>query len=300
MSRDDRRSDEDMTEVWRTFKATGDEGLRNRLVERYHYLVRVIANRIAARLPRSIDVQDLRSAGVFGLIRAIENFDIARGTRFESYCATRVHGAILDELRAQDWVPRLVRNRAETYRRALGELRTALDREPSTRELAIHLGTADEEVDALRRESTFATVFTLSREEDSSGDHQDVRKLDVLVDRDSEVPFDEMVTRDLAASLSKHLSQAERTVVALYYFDNLTMREIGQVLRISESRVCQIHGKLLKKLHDRIEGIARPAAKAVAATPPPAPMPMPMPAPMPERPRIPIPFVPPLPGPATA
>jgi RNA polymerase sigma factor for flagellar operon FliA len=274
MNRDDRRSDEDMTEVWRDFKSTGDEALRNRLVERYHYLVRVIANRIAARLPRSIDVQDLRSAGVFGLIRAIENFDIARGTRFESYCATRVHGAILDELRAQDWVPRLVRNRADTYRTALGDLRTALDREPSTRELAIHLGTTDEEVDALRRESNFATVFTLSRDDDSSEDSHQIRKLDVLVDRDSAVPFDEMETRDLAASLARHLSQAERTVVALYYFDGLTMKEIGQVLRISESRVCQIHGKLLRKLHDRLEGLPRTAPRApapAAAPPPPAP-----------------------------
>src|SRR5262245_7038198 len=135
MSRDERRSDEDMTEVWRAFKTTGDEALRNRLIERYHYLVRVIANRIAGRLPRSIDVQDLRSAGAFGLIRAIENFDVTRGTRFESYCATRVHGAILDELRAQDWVPRLVRNRSDQYKRAWESLRTHLDRDPSTREL---------------------------------------------------------------------------------------------------------------------------------------------------------------------
>ncbi|MHC5010260.1 MAG: sigma factor, partial [Planctomycetota bacterium] len=102
----------DMTPVWVEFKKTGDQTLRNRLIEHYLYLVKVIGNRIAARLPRSIDVQDLRSAGVFGLMRAIENFDLSRGTPFESYCATRVRGAILDELRSQDWVPRLVRNRA--------------------------------------------------------------------------------------------------------------------------------------------------------------------------------------------
>ena len=115
----------DMSAVWEEFKQTGDNGLRNRLVEHYHYLVKLISNRIACRLPRSIDVQDLRSAGVFGLMRAIENFDLARGTPFESYCATRVRGAILDELRAQDWVPRLVRNRASTFNTAVGELRRA-------------------------------------------------------------------------------------------------------------------------------------------------------------------------------
>ena len=135
MNAEARRADDDFTEVWAEFKRSGDQGLRNRLIERYFYLVKVIGNRIAARLPRSIDVQDLRSAGVFGLIRAIENFDITRGTRFESYCATRVHGAILDELRAQDWVPRLVRNRADKYRKALSALKQRLGRDPSTREV---------------------------------------------------------------------------------------------------------------------------------------------------------------------
>ena len=250
------REDDEISEVWREFKSTADGHLRNRLIERYLYLVKVIANRIAARLPRSIDVQDLRSAGVFGLIRAIENFDTSRGTRFESYCATRVHGAILDELRAQDWVPRLVRNRADIYRTAFTALRANLDRDPSTRELAVHLGLPDAEIETLRRESNLTTVFTLAREDESNDEPGQVRKLDVLVDRDSEVPFDDLVTRDLAASLSKQLSQAERTVVALYYNDALTMKEIGRVMRISESRVCQIHTKLLKKLKDHLDGIA--------------------------------------------
>ena len=259
------REDDEISEVWREFKSTADGALRNRLIERYLYLVKVIANRISARLPRSIDVQDLRSAGVFGLIRAIENFDTTRGTRFESYCATRVHGAILDELRAQDWVPRLVRNRAGTYKSAFTALRSNLDRDPSTRELAVHLGLPDDEIETLRRESNLTTVFTLAREDESNDESGQVRKLDVLVDRDSEVPFDELVTRDLAASLSKQLSQAERTVVALYYNDALTMKEIGRVMRISESRVCQIHTKLLKKLKEHLDGISNgtpsPAAR---------------------------------------
>jgi RNA polymerase sigma factor for flagellar operon FliA len=263
------RDEEEVSLVWTEFKRSGDGTLRNQLIERYLYLVKVIANRIAARLPRSIDVQDLRSAGVFGLIRAIENFDTSRGTRFESYCATRVHGAILDELRAQDWVPRLVRNRADVYRKAFFALRSSLDRDPSTRELAVHLGLPDEEVEVLRRESNLTTVYTLCREDESNDETGQVRKLDVLVDHDSEVPFDELVTRDLAASLSKQLTQAERTVVALYYNDALTMKEIGRVMRISESRVCQIHTKLLKKLKEHLDGIANgtpsPAARRAAA-----------------------------------
>ena len=266
MSLEPRRHDEDMTVVWEQFKRSGGQRLRDRLIERYLYLVKVIGNRVAARLPRSIDVQDLRSAGVFGLIRAIENFDISRGTRFESYCATRVHGAILDELRAQDWVPRLVRNRAGIYRTAFGELRARYDRDPSTRELAEHLKLPDDEVEVLRRESNMTTVYTLCREDEQNDDPHLLRKLDVLVDHQSQVPFDDLVTRDLAASLSKVLTQPERTVVALYYNDSLTMKEIGRVMRISESRVCQIHTKLLQKLKQHLDGIAE--GKPLAATKP--------------------------------
>jgi RNA polymerase sigma factor for flagellar operon FliA len=159
-------------------------------------------------------------------------------------------------LRAQDWVPRLVRNRADAYKRAWNALKTHLDRDPSTRELAIHLGTTDEEVEALRRESNLTTVFTLCREDENNDDPHVLRKLDVLVDHQSEVPFDELVTRDLAASFAKVLTEAERTVVALYYHESLTMKEIGRVMRISESRVCQIHTKTLKKLKDHLDGIA--------------------------------------------
>jgi RNA polymerase sigma factor for flagellar operon FliA len=264
MSVDVRRQDEDMTAVWAQFKRTGDGLLRNRLVERYLYLVKVISNRIAARLPRSIDVQDLRSAGIFGLIRAIENFDITRGTRFESYCATRVHGAILDELRAQDWVPRLVRNRSERYRRAFSELRGRLDRDPSQREVAEHLGMNDGDLEELRRESNLTAVYTLCREDETNEEPGSLRKLDVLVDQHSEVPFDELVTRDLAESLSKLLNRSERTVVALYYHEGLTMKEIGKVMRISESRVCQIHTKLLSRLKTHLDGISD-AGRAAAA-----------------------------------
>ena len=264
MSLEPRRHDEDMTLVWEQFKRSGGQRLRDRLIERYLYLVKVIGNRIAARLPRSIDVQDLRSAGVFGLIRAIENFDISRGTRFESYCATRVHGAILDELRSQEWVPRLVRNRAEQYRIAHDALRTQLDREPTAHELALHLGIPDEEAEALRRESHLTSVYTLSRDDESNDDPHLLRKLDVLVDHDSSAPFDEMVTKDLAASLAKVLTHVERTVVALYYNDRLTMKEIGRVLGISESRVCQIHTKLLQRLKSHLDRIGREGAPGAA------------------------------------
>jgi len=262
-----RRKGPDMTAIWQAYKASGDVELRNRLVETYHYLVKVIGNRIAARLPRSIDVEDLRSAGVFGLMRAIDNFDLERGTPFESYCATRVRGAILDELRAQDWVPRLVRNRASTYNTALTHLRKRLGREPSNHELAGYLRITTAEAEKLRRESNLTSVFTLCQQEEGEDDPRVLRRLDALMDREGEMPFDRLVARDLARALMETLSRGEATVIALYYQEGLTMKEIGRVMGISESRVCQIHTKTLKKLKAHLDdmGEQAPARRKPAA-----------------------------------
>jgi len=252
-----------MSQVWTAFKATGDTELRNQLVEAYHYLVKVIGNRIAARLPRSIDVQDLRSAGVFGLMRAIENYDLERGTPFESYCATRVRGAILDELRAQDWVPRLVRNRAAAYTKALNHLRKRMGREPSNHEMASYMDVTVAEAEKLRRDSHLTSVYTLCQQDDNDDDPRSLRKLDALMDRESELPFDKLLARDLSRALMRTLNKPEATVIALYYHEGLTMKEIGRVMGISESRVCQIHTKTLKKLKAHIDKLGeRTAPKA--------------------------------------
>lgn len=250
------RQGPDMSDVWTAYKRTGDPDLRNQLVEAYHYIVKMIGNRIAARLPRSIDVQDLRSAGVFGLMRAIDNFDLERGTPFESYCATRVRGAILDELRSQDWVPRLVRNRASLYRETLIKMQTELGRDPSDHELAARLKLPVREASKLRRESNLTSVYTLNQQDDRDDDPRMLRKLDALMDKGSEVPFDRMVAQDLATALVQVLSKPERTVIALYYKEGITMKEIGRVMGISESRVCQIHTKTLKKLKGYVDRIS--------------------------------------------
>ncbi|MDA1194391.1 MAG: FliA/WhiG family RNA polymerase sigma factor [Planctomycetota bacterium] len=261
-----------MHHIWRAFKGadTGTlrDDLRNELVGAYHYLVKVIGNRIAARLPRSIDVQDLRSAGVFGLMRAIENYDIERGTPFASYCATRVRGAILDELRAQDWVPRLVRNRAGTFNEAVLRLQKRLGRDPSNHEVGQVLRMGADEIEKLRRESNLVSVFTLNQAEGDDDDPQSLRKLDALMDRGSSQPFDSMVARDLTQAMMNSLARNERTVIALYYHEGLTMKEIGRVMRISESRVCQIHTKTLKKLKEQIDAINQGEPAETPPTPP--------------------------------
>jgi RNA polymerase sigma factor for flagellar operon FliA len=188
-------------------------------------------------------------------MRAIENFDLARGTPFESYCATRVRGAILDELRAQDWVPRLVRNRASTYNTALTHLRKRLGREPSNHEMAGYLEITTAEAEKLRRESNLTSVYTLCQQDDGDDDPRVLRRLDALMDRESEMPFDKLVARDLARALMGTLLKNEGTVIALYYHEGLTMKEIGRVMGISESRVCQIHTKTLKKLKAHLDAL---------------------------------------------
>jgi RNA polymerase sigma factor for flagellar operon FliA len=235
-----------MTPVWRAYKQTGDLRLRNQLVEQYLYLVKVIGNRIAARLPRSIDVQDLRSAGVFGLMRAIENFDLERGTPFESYCATRV------------------RNRSSLYNDALATLRSQLGRDPDLQEIADRLDLTLPEAAKLQRESNLVSVFNLSPQDEREDDSHVLRRLDILMDKDSEVPFERMVAHDLARALEGVLVGPERTVIALYYHESLTMKEIGRVMGISESRVCQIHTKTLKKLKRIIDEITNATRRRLA------------------------------------
>jgi len=254
-----------MTEVWREFKRTGALALRNRLVEHYLYLVTIMGNRVAARLPRSIDVQDLRSAGVFGLMRAVENYDLSRGTPFESYCAMRVRGAILDELRAQDWVPRLVRSRASRYREALEGLRRELGREPTLHEAAARLDMGLDETEKLRREANLTTVFNLTPQDDRDDDARTLHRLDILMDKGSEVPFEKLVACDLAYALESALVGPERTVIALYYHEGLTMKEIGRVMGISESRVCQIHTKTLKRLRIFLYELTNETRRCMAA-----------------------------------
>ncbi|MEZ6006482.1 MAG: FliA/WhiG family RNA polymerase sigma factor [Planctomycetota bacterium] len=253
--------------VWEAYRASGDLDLRNQLVEAYYYLVRLMANRVAARLPRSIDVQDLRSAGGFGLIRAVEQFDIHNGTPFESYGALRVRGAILDALRAQDWVPRLVRNRASTWRTTVDGLRAELDREPMDHEVGERMGMTRAEAATLRRESNLTAVFTLSPQEESEDDPRMLRRLDALVDRGSEMPLEHLVAGDLARAIVRVLSRAEQTVIALYYEEGLTMKEIGHVMGISESRVCQIHTKCLRTLKEHLDEAGHGDVVPLAPTP---------------------------------
>lgn len=241
--------------LWDEFRRTGDSELRNRLVEKYLYIVKYVSDKLQQRLPRSIPTEDIRSAGSYGLIRAVENFDHNRGTRFESYCATRVRGAILDELRARDWVPRMIRNNTSKMNSAREEMTREMGREPTAAELAERLEVSREKVQAMIRESNFVSMFTFSRceEEAQRGDVED--RMLIYEDKNSEAPFERIFLKDLSDHLMKSLSHREKMVILLYYVEDLSMKEIGKILSISESRVSQIRTTTLTKLRTKVEEV---------------------------------------------
>jgi RNA polymerase sigma factor for flagellar operon FliA len=245
----------DNTRLWDEFRETGDVEIRNRLVEKYLYIVRYVSDKLQQKLPRSIQAEDIRSAASYGLIRAVENFDHKRGTRFETYCATRVKGAILDELRARDWVPRMIRNNTSRMNICREEFEREVGREPTPGELAERLEVSREKVESMIRESNFISMFSFSRceEEAQRGDAEE-RSL-IYEDKTSEAPFERIFLKDLSDHLMTALTHREKMVILLYYVEDLSMKEIGKILNISESRVSQIRTTTLTKLRAKVEEV---------------------------------------------
>lgn len=244
----------DLSALWRRYKNSGDADARNLLIEAYLPLVKYIAERLASRLPRNVAVEDLASAGIFGLIDAIDGFDMSRDVKFETYCSTRVKGAILDELRTLDWVPRLVRSRSHKYERALAELSTELKRDPTEDEIARRLGVTRPEFEKIVKERNAAYTLSLSREWGTEDGNKDMRQTDLVADKRVADPGDAMQRNELKHLITRGLSETEKLVMVLYYYEELTMKEIGAVLDISESRVCQIHAEIVRRLHDQLKG----------------------------------------------
>ena len=222
------------------------DALRNTLIERHYPLVRYIAERLLQTLPKSIELDDLVSAGLFGLMDAIRGFDASRGIKFKTYCSTRIRGAILDQLRSQDWVPRLVRLKASRIERALQKLTAEYGREPTHSELArvldMDYGELVKEIQSARARS----MFSLSEKwEDDDGS---VEKVEILEDKGSIDPVGELNRRDLMGFITRALTHKERFIIEQYYQYGHTMREIGEMLALTESRVCQIHSNVMSRL----------------------------------------------------
>ncbi|MEW6744567.1 MAG: FliA/WhiG family RNA polymerase sigma factor [Planctomycetota bacterium] len=239
--------------LWRRYKKTRSWKLRNKLVETYLPLVRSIAGRWGVRLPIWVDRNDLVSAGVFGLVGAIESFDPNRGTRFESYCQVRVQGAIRDELRHQDWLSRASRHRGMAVSRARSELAQRLGREPSDREVATHLGISPEELKARELEFWATQVVSLDAPfgaGDEAGTQGESTCLNLVASED--LPADIVHRRELIKLVDGHLTAIERVIVFLHYHKSMKLKQVARVLHLSDSRITQLHNRLLKRLKKKL------------------------------------------------
>jgi RNA polymerase sigma factor for flagellar operon FliA len=238
--------------LWERFKVSGDGDIRERLILHYSPLVKYVAGRVGAGLPRSVDQNDLASYGLFGLIDAIDKFEPERGFKFETYAINRIKGAILDELRALDWVPRSVRSRARRIETAITDLEHKLQRAPTEEELAMNLEMDIEELRDALAEIGRSGIAAL--DEFVTGDSQ-TSMGEMLADPQGvspEVAFAAEETRRGLVDSINRLPSRERLVVTLYYYEGMTLAEIGDVLGVTESRVCQIHAKTMMSLRNRI------------------------------------------------
>ena len=239
--------------VWRSYKKSKSDELRNYLIENYLHLVKSTAERMHMRLPGEVDVEDLMSAGLFGLMDAIDAFDLERGVKFETYCTQRIRGAIFDELRAMDWVPRLVRSRTAKVERARKALEMELGRRPTDNEICERLEVSGAEFKKLSKDSKPVNVVSLNRKWFETDSSKDIREIDVIQDNRQEDPLAELQRRDLRLMITRGLSRAERLIVILYYYEEMTMKEIGMTLDLSESRVSQMHSSILARLQAQMQ-----------------------------------------------
>ena len=250
----------DTKALWQEYRETGDSALRDRLILTYAPLVKFVAGRLGASLPSHVDEQDLVSYGLLGLISAIERFDIDREIKFETYAISRVKGAIIDELRSLDWVPRSVRTRAREIERAISELERQLMRAPTDEEIATKVGLTSDELEASLSEisrTSIAALDELWSPSSSGGDP--IALIDTIEDTSGPDPESSLEQTEMKEALGEaiaRLPEREKLVVTLYYYEELTLREIGEVLGVTESRVSQLHTKAVLRLKARLSGAA--------------------------------------------
>jgi RNA polymerase sigma factor FliA len=247
---------EDVGDLWRAYKANRDKPGRDRLILTYAPLVKYVAGRLGAGLPAHVDESDLVSYGLLGLIDAIERYDPDRDVKFETYAIQRIRGAIIDELRSMDWVPRSVRSRARDIERAIGQLEAQLLRPPTDDEIAKKLGVSTDELDESLLEisrSSIAALDELWASPTGSGDAMAL--VDTIEDPHSVEPGGEIEkteVKELIGEAIASLPEREKLVITLYYYEELTLREIGEVLGVTESRVSQLHTKAILRLKARL------------------------------------------------
>lgn len=252
------RPTEVITQEWQEYKSTGDREVRNRLVLHYSSLVRYVALKVGSGLPSTVERDDLISYGMFGLIDAIDKFDLSKGVKFETYAISRIKGSIIDELRSMDWVPRSVRAKARDVERVYADAERELGRPPTEIETAERLGITLPELWAVQAQAARASVGAL---DEDSGDDEHRHFTDVF-DASSN-PEDIIAVEEITERLSEavmRMTERSKTILVLYYVQEMTLAEIGEVLGVTESRVCQLQSKVLQGLRDHLRN-----GQAVAA-----------------------------------
>jgi RNA polymerase sigma factor for flagellar operon FliA len=250
--------DDELGQLWQGFKGEGSEEARGRLILHYAPLVKYVASRVATGLPSSVEQADLVSYGMFGLIDALHKFEPGRGNKFETYAIPRIKGAIIDELRAMDWVPRSIRFKAREIDKARSDLEAMLKRQPTEAEMAERLGISRSELHDVVSQISFVSVLALDEMVSVGADRgEQVSLIDTLADKalDPTSGVESQETRGLLAAAINSLSEREKIVVTLYYFEGLTLAEIGEILGVTESRVCQIHTKAVGGLRGQLSEV---------------------------------------------
>jgi RNA polymerase sigma factor for flagellar operon FliA len=252
---------EDTQSLWRQFRLNNDDkGLRDRLILTYAPLVKYVAGRLGSGLPAHVDEGDLVSYGLLGLIGAIERYDPDRDVKFETYAIARVRGSIIDELRAMDWVPRSVRARARDIERAIADLERGLHRAPTDEEISERLGVSTEELEGSLTDisrSSIAALDELWTVNSAGGGGDQLALIDTIEDTGATDPQGSLSRTEVKEAIGEamaRLPEREKLVVTLYYYEELTLREIGEVLGVTESRVSQLHSKAILRLKSRLSG----------------------------------------------
>jgi RNA polymerase sigma factor for flagellar operon FliA len=246
----------DVSQAWWEYKSDGAVSARDRLILHYSPLVKYVAGRVAVGLPANIEQSDLISYGIFGLIDAIDKYELSRGIKFETYAISRIRGAIIDELRAIDWVPRSVRFKAREVEKAYTALENKLKRPPSDGEIAAEMGITQDELNNIYTQLSTVSLVALDELMTVEGDKGDRLSLvETLEDTRTVGPTEAFEAEEMKAILTdaiNRLPEREKIVVTLYYYEGLTLAQIGTVLGVTESRVCQMHTKAVLALRGKI------------------------------------------------
>lgn len=254
-------------EAWCQYKGESDPRARDQLVLEYLHLAKYVAGRLAVGLPPTVQIDDLISSGILGLMDAIEKYDPKRDTKFETYAMTRIRGAMLDELRALDWVPRSTRRKARLLEDAYATLEADLGRSATDEEVSVHLNISSRMLQDMLAEISVSSLLSLDGFVAAGSGEEVPRLIDHFKDTETSSPSAQIEVEEVRKILSfaiENLPKREREVISLYYYEELTMKDIGNILGVSESRVCQIHTKAILRLRGRLRQNGEALAKVFA------------------------------------